>query len=725
MESLPKLSLDLPDRMITQNLHNRIQNSIDYWNDTTTFNLRNKRIKNLRMIRGDQLNEHQLYHYQTPWKDNELYVGVDAMIAYATAAIAQVECYPESKKPESRVLAGDTQTYMRAYDQKMDVYKVIEDVVYNLLAQYIGVEKYEWDPFYGKHGEIIRRSVNPTNLILDKNTRRGRNPVFVCEVLKDSVEGLIAKFPEKKDEIWKLYGIRQKGALNQSKEVAYREVWFTYYDKEYKQQEAVCWYLQNLVLDKRKDPNWLYKGEGENFLDNHTKPYVFYNLFNDGEHLVDITSSVEQAVPMQDILNKEGRQILDNLATANGFRLVLAGAMTDDALENLTGDPNQSVVVKAKPGQTLDDVYKQIQPHLVSAELIADKQDSRDTIHGILGTPSQFRGDDTDQTKTASEAILIKNQASGRQDKLVRALNTGLSASYRMFMQMMTVWYTEKHKITADGGDGNFDFVEMHNSKIRPGMTVRVYAEPSADKARQEAKAQNAAEIQLIAPIDYYKDMHMDNPQKRFDNLVKWKTNPQTLAMDLSNDNEDRDAIVDYDMLMAGQAVDQRDDITPEYLDQFRKCMLSDEFLGAERSLQTKVEKFVQAAMKNLAQRTLLESVSNTPPAPEPLPPEVQATLPPPQMPGMPGAMPGMQPQGMPPAMPGAMQPPQPPMMPGQQMPASPPMMPPGNPATRSINAPLPALGIQGALQTANQPPNLNPQAQPQGVPDINNLTAR
>lgn len=717
LETIPVLDLDLPDQYIIQNLHKRIEDSNGFWNRQNGFDLKNKRVKNLRFLLGDQIEEHVLYHYQTPFKDNELYVGMDAKTAYVTASIAKPQVMPAGDKPDQKVLAKHLLSYLQGHSDEFNLDAIIDSIAMDVETQFIGLIKLEWNPDYGETGEIIPRRVNPSNVIIDKNVMRGANPRFLGEVLKDDVEGLVAKFPKKEQEILKLFDIKRKGTSNMTAEIAYREVWFTYFDKKGKPQEAVCWYVNNLVLDKRKDPNWLYKGEGENFLKNHLKPYIPFNVFNSGSHWIDDTTSLTQAVPVQEILNKEGRQIIDNLATANGFRIVLAGAMTDDALENLTGDPNQSVIVKAKPGQKIDDIYKQIEPHLVSNELIQDKNNNREVIHNILGTPSQFRGDDEDQTKTASEAQLIKNQAAGRQDKIVRAFNRGLERYYQFLTQMITVWYTDNHYVTIDGGDGQFDYIEMHQDKVEKGMTIRVGSQSSGDKARKEAITQNAAELGIIAPIDYYKGMSMDDPQKLYDNFLKYKSNPQQLGMDLSKDDQDQDAIMDFKRLLAGDKVDQRDDITPQYLEQFRKLMITDEFLNpkkTKRKVKLAVIQFANDAMIRLALRTELDEATNAPLPPEPLPPEVQATLPPAQPP----------------------QPMQPPVVPGQ-----PPISQPGQPAmpTPSPQAasgtPLPQLGmgasvgtgIQGVMQQASQPQsiNLNPSVQPQASVDINALTPR
>jgi hypothetical protein len=617
LEVLPLLDLNLSDDYIIKNLHNTIQNSYDYWNDTSNFNLKNKRLKNLQMLEGKHLQEHKLYRHQTPYIDNELYVGVDAIIAYVTAQTPKAEVYPYDKSDEARILASNLEAYEYAHSENFKLPVKLGGAVYNMFCKYVGVIKLRWDPLFGENGEIVPEVVDPEHLILDKNTKLGENPRFVCHVLKDTVEGLISKFPEKEEAILNSLRIQRKGARNMTAEVAYREVWFSYFDSKNEPQEAVCWYMNHLVLDKKKNINWLYEGEGENFLDRPPKPFVFFNIPTDGSHLVDKTNAVEQAIPQQDILNKLGRQINDNLATANGFKVFDSKAMTKDDVQNATGDPNQSYVIKVAPGKGVKDMIGQFDPQLVSEQLITYEQEVRQTIHGILGTPSQFRGDDQDLAKTASTNMEVKNQASGRQDKIVRAIDYGADDYFKLLTQMITVWYTKKHLITVNGGDGNFDFIEMHQNKVKKGMTVRVQSGTTLpfDKARQEAVAQNAAELGVLSPYDYYRMMHMENPQKLYDNFIKFKTNPAQLAMDVLNNDSDSDAIVDFTELMGGNKVEQRQDTTPEYIEQFRKMMISDEFLKAKKSVQNKVLAFVQKAQESLDLRTELEQMSTMQPA--------------------------------------------------------------------------------------------------------------
>jgi len=715
IDVIPSFELEgVDDKFIVKSLNEAINRSMDYYDDANQYNLKNKRLKNAQMIEGKHLQEHKLYRHQTPYIDNEIFVGIDAILSYVCARTPQAEVYPAQDTPEARVAAKDLEAYLISHSQKFEVEKKMESAVLNLLSKYIGFLKLRWDPNYGENGEIVPEVVDPTHIIVDKNAKMGENPRFICHVLKDTVDGLIARFPKKEDEIRKVFAIQRKGTKNMTAEIVYREVWFTYYDKNHKPQEAVAWYTKDLVLAKYKNPNWFYDNEGENFLDNPMKPFIPFNIINDGSNWLDKTSPLEQAVSQQDVLNKIGRQNVDNIATANGFKVIDSHAMRSEDVQNFTGDPNQLLLVKTKQGQSVRDVVAQLPPQIVSQQAIAMVADNRNTIHGILGTPAQFRGDDNDPAKTATQAMMIKNQASGRQDKIVRSIESSMKKYYRFLTQMMAVWYDEKHYATVNGGDGNFDYIEMHKDKIDKGMTVNVMAGTTLpfDKSRQEAVAQNAAQLGLISPYDYFKLMHMENPQKLYDNLIKFKSDPQTLAVDLADDTASREAIVDFTELMAGKKPDFRENPTAQYIEQMRKLMISDEFFNAKEKIQQAVIDFVKKERDSLAIRTALEQVSSDEEKQtQPVPQSVQATMlqpnpaimqpgapqmTPPQM-GAPTGMPpqmtqGMPPQGMPPAMPGGM-----------------PEMP-----------PMPPQGIQGVMQQAA--PSLQPAGPPQPQPNIGNL---
>lgn len=696
---LPTMSLDLPDDYIIKNLHAIVEDSRDYYNDINHFNLKNQRLKNAQMLQGAHLEENKLYRHQTPYIDNEIFVGMDAILAYVCAQTPNAEVYPASDKTDSMVLAQNLEKYMHAHSEKFELPRKLEGAVYNMMGKMVGLLKLRWDPLYGQHGEIVPEVVDPNHVIIDKNAKLGENPRFICHVLKDSVEGLCARFPEKEQVILDHFSIKRKGSRNMSAEVAYREVWFTYYDDDNKPQEAVAWYVDNIVLEKSRNINWLYGNEGENFLDAPMKPFIPFNLTNDGSHWIDRTNALIQAIPQQDIINKLGRQLLDNVGTANGFKVLDSHAMTKDDAQNFTGDPNQLLLVKTKPGQRVGDVVTQLNPQMVSPQLVAELATAKQAVHNLLGTPSQFTGSDENKTETASEALMIKNQASGRQDKIVRSVDYGMGKYFQFLAQMITVWYTEKHYVTVNGGDGKFDFIEMHRDKVEKGMMVKVQSGTTLpfDKSRQESVAVNLLKLGVISPYDGYKLLHMDDPQQLYDNFMKWKSDPTQLAMDIAVNDANSDAVVDWTQLMNGQTPADREDPTHEYIEQMRKLLISDEFMKAKAKIQTNTIKYVNKAIDKFQLQQELHQMSQAPEQERPLPPQLLATGVPqvqPQMPMQPPMMggqgmpqPPMGPQGMPPAqspIQSIMQQPTP-------GPTAPPVTPSGNPVQPSVNLSNPA----------------------------------
>ena len=193
----------------------------------------------------------------------------------------------------------------------------------------------------------------------------------------------------------------------------------------------------------------------------------------------------------------------------------------------------------------------------------------------------------------------------------------------------------------------------------------------------------------------------MDNPQQRYDNWYKFKSNPEGLARDVENKEQDGQAYMEFVEIMNGvKTVKPYQEANEEHILSHRKQMITDEFLKASSQKQKLLMDIVEEELKSLELRTQLDQMS-APPEPEPAPP----TPPQPQMlagqPPMPGQQPAMMPGQMPPQMMG-----QPPM-PG--------MMPPGMPGQPTMGAmpPQPIPSIAGVM-------GQSPIPQPTSVPNNN-----
>lgn len=687
IDELPTLAIDIPDNQIIRNLENRINDSVGYWDTPEGYNLRNARSENTRLYLGKQIDTRSLYRFQTPYVENQIYVAEQAILSYVTNQAPQPEVSPAQDTPRSKIFASDLEKVCMAHSQKVNLQQLLEASVRNALNKRIGIIYFEFVPNHGNNGEIIPKALNPEEVIIDKNARQGENPAFISRQLKMSVNEACGRWPGKKEDIYKECGI-QRGTYKQLEEILnIREVWITYYDKKYEPQEAVVYYFGSVVLEKDKNPNWVYSTD-KNFLDMPRKPFIPLNFDNDGQHWIDETSAVEQAGHMQALLNKRGRQLMEVADKANGILVIDTRSGIDKAQsQDLTGDPNQHIVIAGIPGVNNQELIFRLPPPEIPDFLMADKTDQRTTIHALMGTPSEFTGsnDGDVDPETLGQAMMKKDQASGRQDLYVRAIDRFMNAYFNYLVQMMVVWYNEKHFFVYNGGDGEFDYLTISRDLIEDGIAVNVKSGTTLpfDKQRQEAIVLQLMKNDMsISLLDAYKLLHMQNPQQLYDNWAKQKVDPMALARDAMDEMDEAKAYIAYVEIMAGKEPKDPDDCTKEFVLSLRKLMIRDEFIKTKKKVQLKFLKYVEKAVSSLEVRMSLDMMGKEgiqllePQQPiQPLPPPVP--LPPPGM-GQPPMMGGAPPPGMPPGAPmgmppsGGMPPPpggMPPPMPGQPMP--------------------------------------------------------
>ena len=671
------------------------------------YNLRYARAQSERMVLGKQIDVSKLYRYSIPYIENEIHVALDTILAYVTASTPKVEIWPAQDTEQSRMLARDLNKAVNAHSEKFNLVKVFEQIVHDDLVKRVGVIKVVFDPDCGPDGDIVPLVINPDWLVVDKNVLMNGNPEFIAEAHKESVEKIVERYPKKKEEIFKTLGIRRGTKSQLSAEVVWWEVHATVYEKYgEKPDEMVFEFVEDVMLDQYKDLNWIYDGDSgkyKNFLDEHRKPYIPLNYLNDGTHWIDQTTPIEQAYSMQDILNKRGSQIMQNADTANGFLAFSSEGITADDVENLVGDPNQKFII-ATNGRPLGDYVMQIPPHMLPDYVLDDKIDLRSTLKTIMATPAQTEGSNQSEAgkdQTATEAMMIKNQSTGRLDRLVRSIEFTAKQYFNFLIQMMLVHYTEKRWFIYNNGDGEFDYVAINRDTIETGMMVNVSSGSTMpyDKSRSQATALNLAKMGLISPLDLYKDLDLDSPQQRYENWVKWKTDPMSLSRDAETRGQDSKALGEYIAIMGGaKDVKPDEDADDNHIATHRKQLITMDFLKAKPSLQTKLLKLVEKEINSFELRQALDEISKPPEEPQQ----------PPQQPPMGGQAGGvgapMQPMGV-----GVVPPMGSPSM-GSPMPPAPLGGAPANPVDQLMNEVLMQVNPNERMQLGQI---LSPEVQP------------
>jgi hypothetical protein len=616
---VPLLDLSIPDQELIGNLSKSIKSAEDYWNDPKSHNLRSVRENNDKMYLGKHYDPRKLYDHNIPYQENQLFVGTETIIATVTNRISKAEVYPGNDNTASRQFAIDLEKTLFAHSEKHELNRLLDPTVRNLLLKRIGVVKLEFDKLTG---DIVPRVIKPERLVVDKYAGMGKNPRFIAEQITETLQDLLAKFPSKKKAIMDDLGFTNMSQQRLQSEVTYYEVWFTYYEND-KPWEGKASYFNKVMLEKSKTPHWNYQEEPEarsNFFDYPLKPYIPLNFINNGEHWIDYTTPFEQALESQIMLNRRGRQIMENADKANPTKVFASEAMTPEDAENLTGDPNQSIIVK---GDSVANAYGVIPAQQLPSFVVQDKMDSRQLVHTILGTPPQLQGSSQNDNNTLGQDIMARDQAMGRQDAIVRAIDSFMHKYYRYLVQMMKVYYTDAKQYTAVDEDGTFMVVSMSADDIEDGIDVRVTAGSTLpmNKERMEAVALNLAKLGLIDPISLYEALRLPNPRQMYERLVKYKVDPTLLAQDVKNDDSDRDAWIDYKIIMGGQETDPRSDVTPEHIKTHQQQLMGDEFMEASPDRQQALLAHIQAENDALARRAELEQMAAPPPPAPPAPP--------------------------------------------------------------------------------------------------------
>lgn len=665
IDQLASLSLDMPDRDIIRNLNQRINDSETYWNDAKGFDLKNARAENTRMHLG-RIDESGLYKHQKQYKENQIFIGEESIVAYVTNQIAGPLVIPAGREEMHKLFASDLEKAINCFcEDNIKLDALVELWVRDILNKRVAVAHFYFDKL---QDDIALDHVDPEHVILDKNTALGKNPGFICHVLKRTPEELIAEFPKQEELLLSHLGIQRKTPKQMTKELAVRKVWVTHFNNKNEPQEGVVWYFDNIVLEKMRNPNYLYAKKDLNLLKFPKKPYIFGNLVNYGTHVIDSTTPLEQAAEMQKYLMRRGRQIAENADKANGILVIgTSSGLTKDDGQNITGDPNQKLFVDNEDGKNLSQLVMQLQAQVLPEYVVADKQDARMQIGNLMGAPIDFTGSQADDgDPTLGEVMIKKNAAAGRQDLMVRAITRMLSEVYEYLVQMFIVWYTDDARhFTYDAGDGEFDFITLKRDLIQKGIRVKASKPANPDRSRIEAITLGLLKQKAISLLDAYRILQLDNAQQLYDNWAKQQADPTSLARDALDVVDESEAYVAFQDIMAGHDVTEKQNPSKEYILSLRKLMINDDFLKAKKSDQAKFIKYVNKCIDSLEERLALEEASEVgPPTGESLRPGAQLpdpNAPIPQTPAMgggapqPGAGPmppppgGLSPQGMPP----------------------------------------------------------------------------
>lgn len=568
-EQVDPLALDIEDKELCRIIDERVAISKNKFE--SEYHLSARRERNEEFVFGrnqDKIYNPQRKSYAVYYSDNVLYEIESAIKATVFAKLPDMIVVPgnetQSSKDTSDALSDVVNDEIRLRKNR----KVMEVAFRHHPVYFTGVIKAKWNPEIDDF-EFV--PVYPNNVVVDFYTpsNDADRMKFICEYLPITVEEVLMRFPEKKEEF---ISELQKTGLSVGDKPTWKqkattikisEVWFTWYkrksDTEWEREEGVLWKYGKCILKKMKNPNFDWEGETKYFSydpetqtknevsDEEMKSYamtgmlppnvqgekIFYNYFKfprkpyyfvgfDQWHKtpLDETSRIEQNIYNQQNLNLRGKQIGETLNNKGKHIFSKESGLSAKDIQNMDmNDPEADLLVDGDVNKT----HSFMSAERPSAQEFQDLQNSRSRMYGVAGAAA-IRGDL--QTDVATSNQIAREADFTRADDLAEAtVNSMVEWMAEWSLQFIKLRYTKEHLRKILGQKGDVTYIKLNRDMVEDGMEVKIKAS-GTDKIKAQKNAMEMAKSSLIDPLTFFEDIGVSNPKIRLNRLMEYQQNP-------------------------------------------------------------------------------------------------------------------------------------------------------------------------------------------------------
>lgn len=587
-----RLGLDLTAELAKKVIGTRIEDGKAFYDGKLDLTKVRENNEKRWMGKNREVAGQKTYDYQVPYEDNRIFVSVETLAASLVPRIPIPEVTAAQDTNASQELAVNYEKVLQRTAEDEFLKSKLRMVVRHILMGYrCGIMKASWDFDRGMKGAngrplggIKLDYVRPHKIVIDKDATDPFDIPLIAENISCTLEDLIRKFPDKKDEIVAKYG-QSNDKIDLGKPVSYWEVWFTFFDSTGRKREGLAWKMEDLLLGFGLNPYYSY--DGINFFDNPVKPYVFFNFLRIGRWVYDDISLTEQAAPLQDILNKRGHQIVDNADQANTAKVFNTEMIDAKDAEKYTGDPNDNILV----GGDVRMAFARVPAPNLPSYVLQDKYDARAEIDNVFGTHAPIRGEKS-TSPTLGQEVISQRADLSRTASLSEAIEEGSTRVYQLMTQLYKVFAKQEHIVKYTGEDGKVAFIKFSKDKIEDGVEIRVRAgslEPE-DKLTDRNEAVDLAKTgKIIDPLTFAEKWHLAKPIEGAKRAFYWAFAPDKYATEILKIGQPEgldEALLTIGKINAGEFVPGKDDATPQYLQAYGQFVQAPEFAQLDPEVQ-------------------------------------------------------------------------------------------------------------------------------------------
>lgn len=627
VDSTDALSLPIDDADLVAVINDKIAQSKAHFDKKK---LTERRKLNRDFWQGDQLDLSKLdLRYQVPYVDNIIYDDLETRIALAAGRMPDIIVTPPSETSRSIKNAQDIKDVLEYRITSSMMKRLMKDALRNYHLDFTACIKVRWDKNKGENGDFVYELVRANRIGFDHTATiphdgfTADNCDLIYEWIEEPLAVVLAKFPRAKDKLLAMLGGQQ--AMNAKRlvsKIRYQECWFRWYAEDGKMLQGVCWKYNSLILDKQKNPYWDWDGVAEitadasgqyqsakiyhNYFDRPRMPYILLSYQNLGESVVDDTTPVEQAIPLQKISNKRGAQITE-LADRVAPRYSFSGSvMTKEEARRVDPkDPSESIWLdNASPDDDIRKGMMVTQSAPPPPILYQDQVGLRNRIDSKFNTHGTTRGEVQAQESGVSKQITREGDLTIADDMSSVVVERATYEMASWALQMIRLLYDKAHMIKFTGKDGEVIHREITQDHVEDGMIAEVKAS-SVDKQTRRSDAMTLVQAKSIDPQTLFEDLDVDNPKERTRRLIAFQMGQmdgygaymEEVDGDAQGGEEElmtaEQAEQDLQALMAGQPVEPSGVPGDEYVAVFADFIENPEFDNQTAEVQQAVTQYI------------------------------------------------------------------------------------------------------------------------------------
>jgi hypothetical protein len=488
---------------------------------------------------------------------NRIFVNTESVINSVIANSPGINILPANTNAESEKFARDLESYLKKKFQDLNIKEVQRMGLRNLYFSRFYCVKAFWNPKISEIGDFDFKVCDPRKIRVNKTARKEKETEFVIEEITDNLCSIVARFPNKKEEILKKFGINdEKDLYIKNPEATYKEAWIGNY---------VIFKLENIILGKIKNPYWDWDGllvtEDENrelesitqdkrrdylqnikleqdsrkqnkeesykqyffnYFDAPRKPYIFGTIFNNENKPIGSVDMIGLASSLQRSLDKRKVDIGENCELANGIIKVESSVMNKSDAQRIRWETKGLIW-----GKGVKDGVSRETGQPLPAMTFQDVEHSEQNIDNIMAASSAFRGEREGQETKAGRLALIQ-QSFLRLNELVQFIDNTYKEMFDWAVQFSKTRYTEYHYAKWMGQEVAQEVVEIIQDDFEQGIDIVVIPGktlPVDDEFKFE-QAQADFDRGALGLVDYLEYSNYDNAKELAKNAVIYKQNP-------------------------------------------------------------------------------------------------------------------------------------------------------------------------------------------------------